>query len=102
MGHQLGTPKWEQPMAYSDHDRTKVLAALSDDRYTWRTIRGVATDTQVAESQVLEIFNHSRDRVIFSNYYSKQGEQLFALREHLIKKLGFVGQISGAFHNRLY
>lgn len=69
----------ENNIAYQE-EITRVLAALEISEFTWRTARGLASDTGLEESLVLEILLSNRNLVERSSTRNKNDEQLFTLR----------------------
>ena len=57
-----------------------VLAALEISEFTWRTARGLASETGLDESLVHEILLSDHDAIQISSTNNKNGEQLFALQ----------------------
>jgi hypothetical protein len=69
----------EKNIAYKE-EITRVLAALEISEFAWRTARGLASDTGLEESLVLEILLSNRNFVERSLTSNKNDEQLFTLR----------------------
>ena len=68
------TDKWNQ-----------IKAALENPKYEWRTLRGVARETSLSESELLAQFKDHEDQVIRSSIPNKDGEDLFTTRDHYRK-----------------
>ena len=49
-------------------DVQKVIEAMNDPKYTWRTARGIAAETGLSEAMVLEVINANRDAIIQSEF----------------------------------
>ena len=60
----------------------RIVSALSDVRYEWRTTDGVSRDTGVAADDVLQFIEARPDLFIRSRIPDKNGNALFATREH--------------------
>lgn len=60
----------------------QVLAALSDSRYEWRTIEGVAKEVNKTPLEVEAIIASLADEVVQSRVPDKSGRRLFATRQH--------------------
>ena len=63
-------------------DRERVLAALANPAYSWRTSEGVSKDTGLDPAIVLTIIEGMPDLVIRSRIPDEQGRALYATREH--------------------
>jgi len=82
-------------------DVQKVLEALEDAKYRWRTVKGIAAATGLTEAAVLEVINAKRDAIIQSTIPSTTGEDLYTTRKHYLKKSGPVARMLGFFRGRL-
>ena len=73
-------PNTPLPAAVTRPEAEKVIAALEDPRYKWRTYSGVATDTGLSEEKVHTIIDYlqSTGEVIQSSVNAKDGSELFA------------------------
>ena len=79
-----------------------VRLALEDYRFKWRTIEGVAQQTQLPVPQVLEAIRAliSDGVVIRSGIPSADGRDLYATRVHYKRFSTFGDRIAAAFRNR--
>ncbi len=66
-------------------DRQRVLVALSNPSYSWRTSEGVSRETGLDPARVLQIIEGMPDLVIKSRIPDAQGRALYATREHYRK-----------------
>lgn len=80
--------------------RRPLIKALEDDRFVWRTIGGLVTDTGFPEEKVRKIIDESRDRIIRSDVPSVDGEPLFTTATHWDRKASASEKLRGAFRNR--
>ena len=79
----------------------RVLEALEDRRFRWRTVRGVAADTEMAVEVVLEILRAYPAEVVWSSKMGRNGEQLVTSRRRF-REFATVGEkLIGAFKNRI-
>lgn len=78
-----------------------VISALEKPDYKWRTVRGVAKDSQLAESEVLEVLTEHPDLIVQSTVLSKTGESLFSTRRHIRKRASLGEKLIGAFKYRI-
>jgi hypothetical protein len=77
-----------------------VLTALRDDRWDWRTVRGVASDTGLTEAVVRRILEENGDVIIQSEVPSVKGDALYTTVDHWDKKATVGQKLLGAFRNR--
>ncbi len=79
-----------------------IFAALEDSRYEWRTVSGVASDTQLSREDVLEGLIELIDSnvVIRSEVPSEKGDELFTTRDHYRKFSSITNRISASLRNR--
>ena len=66
-------------------ERERVLAALANPRYSWRTVEGVSRDTGLDPGRVLQLIEDMPDLVIRSRIPDARGRVLYATREHYKK-----------------
>jgi|GEM_PF-5505393 len=83
-------------------ERAKILAALNDQKYTWRTAGGIATDTKLDLALVKEILLGWSDEVVIPPYVSQSGEPLYGSRTRMLQNMTFSNVLSGVFNNRIY
>lgn len=79
----------------------KILEALADGRYKWRTPQGIATQVGIPEYEVLQVIANNNDRIIQSNIPSTDGSPLFTTREHFHEMSSPFEKIVGAFKGRI-
>jgi len=60
----------------------KIKNSLENNRYKWRTIRGVSKETKLSSEEVEKAFRWHSDHVIKSSIPSESGENLFTTRQH--------------------
>lgn len=86
----------------SANDRRKVVAALEDDRYVWRTIEGIVKDTGLSETTVENavLWDDQVDSITAS-YPDKDGRTLFTTRRHYQKKRSFGWRVLGAIAGKM-
>jgi predicted ArsR family transcriptional regulator len=83
-----------------EHER--ILKALEDDRYVWRTAEGIATELSLSPEQVRWTLNSLVNDVVVPNARSSDGKQLYGSRKRLLKHASVFTSISGSFNNRIY
>src|SRR5438046_8366245 len=62
----------------------RVIAALEDSQYKWRTVQGVAKDANLPEERVRQIIDYLQAEgvVIQSSIDAEDGSELFTTRLH--------------------
>lgn len=81
---------------------SKVKKALEDNRYKYRTLKGVARSAGVSIEQVnKEIISHPKEVVILSRK-NQSGERLYTTRKHYSKKASTGEKLMGALINGVY
>lgn len=87
-----------RPRAHS----VRIKNALEDNRFRYRTIRGVAKSAGVSAEQVSkEIANRPGEIVVLARK-NQSGENLYTTRKHYKKKAKFSEKLMGALLNRVY
>ena len=77
------------------------MKALSNPRFKWRTIRGVAAETKLDPVKIIGIIdNLANTEVVRSSRLSKNGDELFTTREHLADKASPLEKVFGALKYR--
>jgi hypothetical protein len=79
-----------------------VRTALESDQWDWRTVGGVATDTELPEATVRRIIRYliGKGEVIRSEIDSADGEELYTTRRHYERKSTLWDRVKAAFRNR--
>lgn len=81
----------------SPEERRKVLKALEDDRYVWRTIEGIVKDTGLPETTVENaVLWDPQVDTITASYPDEKGRTLFTTRSHYQKKRSLGWRVLGA------
>jgi hypothetical protein len=76
-----------------------ILAALEDERYDWRTIKGLAKATGATEAEVVSRLSSMSDQVVRSQ--DADGRSLFTTREHYQKTHGLGDKLLSALADRI-
>lgn len=81
----------------------RVVAALEDARYQWRTVKGVSDQTGLSREEVLEELIKLIDAeiVIRSSVPSASGEDLYSTRDHFKRFTPLSKRLGAAFRNRV-
>lgn len=83
-----------------DDAEVKVLTALSNPRFKWRTIGGISKETEIPPETVRQVVTVKSDRVVMSSVPNTKGEPLFALREKRRIESSAFRRIVSALKNR--
>ena len=70
--------------------KTQVIAALENRKWDWRTVEGIARDTELSEQQILEILEASPNEIIRSRIPDAQGRALYTTRRHYAQRRGIL------------
>lgn len=91
---------WASPQ---DAVQEMVLKALSNPKYRWRTIEGVAKETGLDPGIVrAAIAQAIGNTVVEAPVPSASGAPLFSTREHVLETATFGQRLAGAFKNRVF
>jgi predicted transcriptional regulator len=83
-------------------DQQKVIRALEDEKFKWRTVPGIAKSTNLDEATVRSMINQlaSEGRVLKSSVDAADGSELFTTREHFKQNASVWSRLRSAFQNR--
>jgi hypothetical protein len=73
-----------------------VSAALENNKYIWRTLRGVAKELKTTQEEVLQIITENASEVIKSSVPANTGENLYTTRKHYRRKASFFDKITSS------
>jgi ribosomal protein S25 len=79
----------------------RVINALEDPRYDWRTVEGVAEQTGVTPSIVREILKESEHEIVRSSVPDESGQSLYTTRKHYRQSNGLGTRILSALSDRI-
>ncbi len=85
-------------------DRTamqRVIDALEDPRFDWRTVEGVAEQTGVDPSMVRAILKESEHEIVRSSVPDESGRSLYTTRRHYRQTSGLGTRILSALSDRI-
>jgi hypothetical protein len=85
----------------SAEERQKVIAALENDRYVWRTIPGIMKDTGLPEEVVKSALWDDAVNAIASSYRDDKDRELFTTRRHYQKKRSLGWRVLGAIAGKM-
>ena len=75
-------------MQFSEEDKTKVLNALREPEYDWRTIDGISSELRLPSATVQVILDYLSDDVVRSSRPDSKGRALFTTRDRYYGHLG--------------
>ena len=86
-----------------DENGQKVVRALENPRWDWRTIDGISEETGIDSRQVALILTFLPNvvDVVQSSKSDKFGRVLFTTRNHYIKSQNIANRILSAFSDRI-
>ena len=84
----------------SPKDKGRVLKALENPNYKWRTINGVAKETGLNPELVQNVINSNSDMIVRSSVQSTEGEDLYTTRKHFQQEIPVIDRLLGAIKNR--
>jgi hypothetical protein len=86
----------------SPEDRQKVIAALEDDRYVWRTVDGIVRDTGLARITVENAVQWDDEiDAIVASYPDNKGRTQYTTRRHYQEKRPFGWRVLGAIAGKM-
>ncbi len=80
---------------------SKVLQALESDKYKWRTVRGVAKETNLDIGTVENVLLKKQNEIVRSSVLSPRGELRYTTRKHFRRTATPMVKILGALKNRI-
>lgn len=81
----------------SPQERRKIIEALEDDRYLWRTIDGIARDTGLPEATIEDaLLQDDLVDAVAASYSDAKGRTLYTTRRHYQRKRPFGWRVLGA------
>ncbi|MEO9385868.1 hypothetical protein [Chromobacterium phragmitis] len=84
----------------NDDAEEKILKALENPKFKWRTIGGIAKEAKVSPDIVRAVVTQRSERIVKSSVPNTKGEPLFTLREkHRVQTSAFRRLVS-ALKNR--
>jgi len=83
-----------------DETEEKILKALMNPKYSWRTIGGIAKETKVSPEIVRNIVTMKSNRVVMASAPNTKGEPLFASRDQRRIQTSAFRRIVSALKNR--
>ena len=73
-------------------DEKKIIAALENPKYDWRTVEGICQETGISSEAVLEWIKRMEDIVVQSSIPDKKGQNLYTTRKHFARLSNIVSR----------
>jgi predicted ArsR family transcriptional regulator len=87
---------------YSPADlRKKIIGALEDSRYEWRTTEGVAKEVGITPAQVRETLEDLKEEIVRSSVPDESGRDLYTTRRHYRQTHGLGSRILNALSDKV-
>jgi len=83
-------------MSLSTDQKQKIINAMKESPYRWRTARGLSKDTGIGIEDVVDFLERS-SAVMRAKKSNSKGQALYALRE---KAVPFVQRVANVILNR--
>jgi hypothetical protein len=83
-----------------DDDDKKVLEALANQNFEWRTISGVAKETELSVERVMKVVSTCGDKIVQSSVTSTSGDLLYTSRDKYKQKKNLLKKVSAVLRNR--
>jgi hypothetical protein len=80
---------------------SRLASALSNQKYLWRTVAGIAAETSLGADQVSDLLLVNEERIARSSRRAINGAALFALRARVEAESSPLNKLLTAFSNRL-
>lgn len=85
-----------------DSPYNKVIEALNDSNYKFRTISGVARTTNLQKNEVNRIISERQDEIVQLSRKNQKGEKLYTTRTHYNQVASIKEKLIGVFLNGVY
>jgi hypothetical protein len=79
----------------------RVLHALENPRYDWRTLKGIAAETNLPEDEVSAIVDTLGSQVGIVSKIDRQNRRLFTTRDHYRTKRSTLDSLLSALSDRI-
>ncbi|MET1260052.1 hypothetical protein ABV409_11940 [Flagellimonas sp. DF-77] len=81
--------------------KEKIVKAMLESKYKWRTARGISKETDISIDQVYDFLFHS-DLIIKAKKANRYGKALFALRKKYDRESSFGLKVLNALTNKIH
>lgn len=82
-------------------DRTRVLQALDNTNYAWRTISGISQETGIPAGRVKQILTEMSHSIIRSSVPDDQGQALYTTLKHYRAHSGILRRVLSALSDQV-
>lgn len=79
----------------------RVLTALENPEYNWRTVEGISIETGLGQAEVVQILSSLSDQIVQSSVPNEKGQALFTTRHHYYHSRSFVERVLSVFSDRI-
>jgi len=79
----------------------RVLTALENPEYNWRTVEGVSNETGLGQDEVAHILSSLSDQIVQSSVPNKKGQALFTTRRKYYRNGNLAGRLLSVFSDRI-
>jgi hypothetical protein len=83
-----------------DEDDRKVLAALDNQNFEWRTLSGIAKETDLSVERVTKVVSACGEKIVQASVTSTSGDLLYTSRDKHNKKTSLLKKVSAVLRNR--
>jgi hypothetical protein len=89
-------------MSYElDENGHKVVRALENPKYNWRTVDGIAQETGINANQVALILAFLPNKIDMVQSTDRNGRRLFTTRQHYNRTPNVLNRILSTFSDRI-
>jgi hypothetical protein len=80
--------------------KDKVIKALENPGFKWRTIKGISAETQLSADDVNTVISALKGEIIRASINSADGQSLFTTRQHYQNKASLGEKLIRVIKNR--
>lgn len=80
---------------------SRIVQALEDPRYEWRTIDGLALETSIPAATIREVLENLDEEVVRSSIPDESGRSLFTTRRHYRQTHGLGARFLAALSDKV-
>ncbi|MEA2599204.1 MAG: hypothetical protein QOF89_196 [Acidobacteriota bacterium] len=78
----------------------KIIAAINDSKYKWRTAQGIAKSSGIEVGEVMEYLG-TADTIVQARNTNTKGEPLFTTTDKYRKSTGLASRVLSAITNKV-
>jgi hypothetical protein len=87
-------------MGHSPEELERVLQALNNERFKWRTLKGIVRESGLEPDTVMTVIRCNENLIAQSSVLSSKGDELFTSRSNLSSSDNTMTRLLGAFKGR--